>query len=79
MKPAFLWCYTLIHIFFLEETDIPEISVELTLLDKLKDRIVLARQIDSKQHKIRKQRHEKNWLKEAAEAMELELDSDILR
>jgi len=53
--------------------------VELTLLDKLKDRIVLARQIDSKQHKIRKQRHEKNWLKEAAEAMELELDSDILR
>ncbi|OAX41619.1 ATP-dependent RNA helicase [Rhizopogon vinicolor AM-OR11-026] len=61
-----------------KETEIPEISVELTLLDKLKDRVLLARQIDSQQHKIRKQHHEKNWLKETAEAMEIELDSDIL-
>jgi len=64
---------------FSEETEIPEISVELTLLDKLKNRVLLARQIDSQQHKIRKQHHEKNWLKETAEAMEIELDSDILR
>ncbi|KAG1753535.1 ATP-dependent RNA helicase [Suillus paluster] len=61
-----------------KDTDIPEISVELTLLDKLKNRILLARQIDSQQHKIKKQRHERNWLKETAEAMEIELDSDIL-
>ncbi|OJA11403.1 hypothetical protein AZE42_03952 [Rhizopogon vesiculosus] len=61
-----------------KETEIPEISVELTLLDKLKNRVLLARQIDSQQHKIRKQHHEKNWLKETAEAMEIELDSDIL-
>ncbi|KAG1776796.1 ATP-dependent RNA helicase [Suillus placidus] len=61
-----------------KDTDIPEISVELTLLDKLKNRILLARQIDSQQHKIKKQHHERNWLKETAEAMEIELDSDIL-
>ncbi|KAG0706963.1 ATP-dependent RNA helicase [Suillus ampliporus] len=61
-----------------KDTDIPEISVELTLLDKLKHRILLARQIDSQQHKIKKQHHERNWLKETAEAMEIELDSDIL-
>lgn len=61
-----------------KDTDIPEISVELTLVDKLKNRLLLARQIDSQQHKIKKQHHERNWLKETAEAMEIELDSDIL-
>ncbi|KAG1862732.1 ATP-dependent RNA helicase [Suillus subalutaceus] len=61
-----------------KDTDIPEITVELTLLDKLKNRILLARQFDSQQHKIKKQHHERNWLKETAEAMEIELDSDIL-
>ena len=52
-------------------------SVELYLLDKLKARIQLARQIDAAQHKIKKENHEKHWLKEAADAMEIELDSDF--
>ncbi|KAF9225963.1 P-loop containing nucleoside triphosphate hydrolase protein [Gyrodon lividus] len=60
------------------DSDIPEISVELTLLDDLKKRIHLARQIDSQQHKVKKQNHERNWLRETAEAMEIELDSDIM-
>ncbi|KAI0087341.1 DEAD-domain-containing protein [Irpex rosettiformis] len=59
------------------EDEIPEISVEHYLLDKLKERIQLARQIDNAQHKIKKENHEKHWLKEAAEAMEIELDSDF--
>ena len=61
----------------LEEEDIPEISIEMYLLDKLKVRIQLARQIDNAQHKIKKENHEKNWLREAAEAMEIEVDSDM--
>ena len=52
-------------------------SVELYMLDKLKARIQLARQIDAAQHKIKKENHEKHWLKEAADAMEIELDSDF--
>lgn len=52
-------------------------SIELYLLDKLKARIQLAREIDSLQHKVKKEKHEKSWLKEAAEAMEVELDSDM--
>ncbi|KAH7887065.1 ATP-dependent RNA helicase [Phlebopus sp. FC_14] len=60
------------------EADISEISVELTLLDNLKTRIHLARQIDSQQHKVRKQNHERKWLKDVAEAMEIEVDSDIM-
>ncbi|KIJ61810.1 hypothetical protein HYDPIDRAFT_115264 [Hydnomerulius pinastri MD-312] len=61
-----------------QDADIPEISVELTLLDSLKKRIHLARQIDSQQHKVKKQNHERSWLKETAEAMEIELDSDVM-
>jgi len=47
------------------------------MLDKLKARVQLARQIDVAQHKANKEKHEKNWLKEAADAMEIELDSDF--
>ena len=63
----------------IEDTDIPEMSIELSLLDKLKTRVQLARKIDSAQHKIKKDNHERNWMKEAAEAMEIELDSDFMR
>ena len=52
-------------------------NIELYMLDKLKARVQLARQIDVAQHKANKEKHEKNWLKEAADAMEIELDSDF--
>ncbi|KAF8137229.1 P-loop containing nucleoside triphosphate hydrolase protein [Boletus edulis] len=61
-----------------QDTDIPDITIELTLLDHLKERIRLARQIDVQHHRDKKQNHERRWLKEAAEAMEIELDSDIM-
>ena len=53
--------------------------MELHMLDKLKARIELAREIDSLQHKAKKERHERKWLKEAAKAMEIEIDSDLAR
>ena len=53
--------------------------VELYLVDKLKERIQLAREIDTAQHRVRKEKHERNWLKEAAEAMEVEFDPDLIR
>ena len=54
-------------------------SVDLDILDKLKSRVQLARQIDSTQHKVKKEQHDRNWVKETAAAMELELDSDFAR
>lgn len=63
----------------IEDTDIPDISVELKLLDHLKERIRLAKQIDTQQHRVKKRNHERQWLKETAEAMEIELDSDVVR
>ncbi|KAI9067845.1 DEAD-domain-containing protein [Trametes sanguinea] len=67
----------LMHSLGRQEKEIPEMPVELYMLDKLKARLQLAREIDSVQHKVKKENHERNWLKEAAEAMEIELDSDL--
>ncbi|KAI0676448.1 DEAD-domain-containing protein [Trametes maxima] len=67
----------LMHSLNRQEEEIPEMPVELYMLDKLKARIQLAREIDSAQHKVKKENHERNWLKETAEAMEIELDSDL--
>jgi ATP-dependent RNA helicase DDX24/MAK5 len=51
-----------------EESSIPEMTIEHHLLDKLKPRLQLARQIENAQHKAKKEKHEKNWLKATAEA-----------
>ncbi|KAI5122092.1 hypothetical protein M0805_002214 [Coniferiporia weirii] len=59
------------------ENEVPDMPIELDLLDKLKSRVQLAKKIDSAQHRVKKEKHEKNWLKEAAEAMEIDLDSDL--
>ncbi|KAF5381368.1 hypothetical protein D9615_008304 [Tricholomella constricta] len=61
-----------------QEDEIPEISMELTLLDKLKHRVQLARKIETAHHKVKKANHDRNWMKETAAAMEIELDSDYL-
>ena len=61
------------------DTEIPEMPIELFMIDKLKARVHLARQIDLLQHKIQKEKHERNWMTETAEALELELDSDFVR
>ncbi|CAE6436260.1 unnamed protein product, partial [Rhizoctonia solani] len=56
---------------------IAELPVEHDILDRLKQRVQLARQIDLAQHKVKKDNHEQNWLKETADALEIELDSDF--
>ncbi|KAG6861318.1 hypothetical protein C0995_001637 [Termitomyces sp. Mi166 len=61
-----------------QEDEIQEIPVELSMLDKLKYRIQLARKIETSHHKIKKANHDRNWMKETAAAMEIELDSDYL-
>ncbi|TFK73479.1 DEAD-domain-containing protein [Pluteus cervinus] len=60
-----------------QDTELSDLPVELNMLDKLKARVMLARQIDTAQHKVTKANHERNWMKETAEAMEIELDSDF--
>ncbi|KAF8155797.1 P-loop containing nucleoside triphosphate hydrolase protein [Crassisporium funariophilum] len=61
-----------------EESDIAEMTIELSMLDKLKTRVQLARKIENTQHKIKKTNHDRNWMKETAEALGVELDSDFV-
>lgn len=58
------------------EDDIPDLPVERDLLDRLKERVQLAREIDKIQHGFTKEKHDDNWLKITAEALELELSDD---
>lgn len=64
---------------WIEESSIPEMTVEHHLLDKLKPRLQLAKQVENAQHKVKKEKHEKNWLKATAEAMDIDLDEDFVK
>jgi ATP-dependent RNA helicase DDX24/MAK5 len=61
----------------IDASDVPSLSFDLDILNKLKTRVQLARKIDGAQRKMHKQKHDQDWLKQTAEAMDIELDSDI--
>jgi ATP-dependent RNA helicase DDX24/MAK5 len=60
----------------IEDDEIPDLPVERDLLDKLKHRVELAKEIDKIQHKATKENFEKNWMKTTAEALEIELSDE---
>ncbi len=51
-------------------------NVEHHLLDKLKQRLRVAKEIDTMQHRANKANHEKKWMRATADALDIELDSD---
>ncbi|KZT58965.1 P-loop containing nucleoside triphosphate hydrolase protein [Calocera cornea HHB12733] len=57
--------------------DPPELPIDHGVIEKLKERLALAKKIDDAMHKIKKANHEKNWLQDTADALEIELDSDL--
>jgi hypothetical protein len=54
-------------------------SVELGILDEIKTRVRLARKIDTVQHKAKKTNHDRKWMRETAEVLGVDLDSDMAR
>jgi ATP-dependent RNA helicase DDX24/MAK5 len=54
------------------EDEILDLPVERDLLDRLKNRVELAREIDRIQHGVTKENHDKNWLRAMAEALEID-------
>lgn len=60
------------------DADVPEMGIEHDIVDKLKDRLALARKIDSAQHRVKKVNHERKWMREAAEALGVDVDSDVM-
>lgn len=44
----------------------------------MRERIRVAKDIEKAQHQVKKVNHDKNWLKEVADAMDLDIDPDLL-
>ncbi|WWC58365.1 uncharacterized protein I303_100905 [Kwoniella dejecticola CBS 10117] len=57
--------------------ELPELPIETDFLPPLRERLKLAREIELAEHSQTKSTHDKNWLKEAAEAMDLDIDPDM--
>jgi ATP-dependent RNA helicase DDX24/MAK5 len=57
--------------------ELPELPIESGFMPKLKERIALAKEIEKAQHVVKKENHDKNWLKEAAEAMDVDIDPSL--
>lgn len=60
----------------IEDDEVMDLPVERDLLDKLKTRVEIAREIDKIQHGTTKENHDKNWLKITAEALEIDLSDE---
>ena len=59
------------------DSELPDLPIEGGFLPKLRERIELARQIEKAQHMVKKENHDRNWLKETAEAMDLDIDPSM--
>lgn len=56
-----------------------EFNVDYSLLNSLKQRVELAREIENARHRADKASHEQSWLRKAAEEMELDYSEDEAR
>lgn len=61
------------------DDDIPNLSLELDILQKLKQRVSLAKRIDAGLHKQTKADHERNWLKQTAKDLDIDIDPDFVQ
>ncbi|WVW82057.1 hypothetical protein I302_104062 [Kwoniella bestiolae CBS 10118] len=58
--------------------ELPELPIESGFLPSLRERIRVAREIEKAEHSKSKATHDKNWLLETAELMDLDIDPDLL-
>jgi ATP-dependent RNA helicase DDX24/MAK5 len=68
----------LIHLSHNLAPDLPELVIEPGFLPKLKERIRIAKEIEKAQHQVKKENHDRSWIKEVAEAMDVDIDPDIM-
>ncbi|GAA5993561.1 hypothetical protein JCM5350_002806 [Sporobolomyces pararoseus] len=59
-----------------KSVDLPALPIDFSILDQLKKRVDLAKKIDAAQHRATKEAHDDKWLRDAAEAMEIDLEDD---
>jgi ATP-dependent RNA helicase DDX24/MAK5 len=56
------------------DTELPDLPIEAGFLPPLRERIRLAREIEKAQHTAKKDTHDRSWLREAAEAMDVDIE-----
>ncbi|GMK59849.1 hypothetical protein CspeluHIS016_0900660 [Cutaneotrichosporon spelunceum] len=56
----------------------PDMPIEGGFLRALKERVRVARDLEKALHTSKKEAHDKNWLREAAEAMDVDIDPSML-
>lgn len=55
----------------------PDMPIEAGFLRALRERVRVAGELEKAQHLSKKETHERNWLKEAAEAMDVDIDPTL--
>lgn len=57
--------------------DLMEMPIEGGFLPSLKERVRVAKAIEKAEHQNRKEKHDKSWLEEAAEALDVDIDPTL--
>ncbi|XP_060919469.1 ATP-dependent RNA helicase DDX24 isoform X1 [Labrus mixtus] len=61
-----------------KDEELPMFPVETKCMDAIKERVNLARQIEKIEFHNSKEKHHNSWFRQAAEALEVDLDDDLL-
>ncbi|CAJ1073675.1 ATP-dependent RNA helicase DDX24 [Xyrichtys novacula] len=61
-----------------KDEELPMFPIETKCMDSIKERVDLARQIEKIEFHNSREKHHNSWLRQAAEALEVDLDEDLL-
>ncbi|XP_077395214.1 ATP-dependent RNA helicase DDX24 [Festucalex cinctus] len=61
-----------------KDEELPTFPVEIQFMQAIKERVNLARKIEKIEFYNSRQKHHNSWLRQAAEAMDIDLDEDLL-
>nr|XP_046268391.1 ATP-dependent RNA helicase DDX24 [Scatophagus argus] len=61
-----------------KDEDLPMFPIESKCMEAIKERVNLARQIEKIEFHNSREKHHNSWLKQAAEALEVDLDDNLL-
>ncbi|XP_070776241.1 ATP-dependent RNA helicase DDX24 [Enoplosus armatus] len=61
-----------------KDEDLPMFPIEIKCMEAIKERVNLARQIEKIEFHNSREKHHNSWLRQAAEALEVDLDDDLL-
>ena len=61
-----------------QKADLPDYDIDMKTLTAVKQRVNLAKEIESMEHRMKRTRSEESWIKKMADEAELVIDDDLL-